>query len=307
MGRENSIDILIGAAKTGKLPHAILFYGDNVDTLEEDAMRLAGEILGCAPVKVVSHADFHSVKPIGKAREIRVASIRESIRDIQLSPTVGLKKVAFIYDADRFNEESANAFLKTLEEPPADTTIVLLTSRFYDVLATIRSRTLNFRMTSSLAGIDDPEWISWRRNYAQWIGHIITLGRDAISVAKLVSQAFGLSIAFDAVVEKTTETALGSELDAEKKASMNAEEKDAFEVSLSKRLRQRLMKEFEEETAKVARELMKENEAIVLSYDLVINDLEHMKGLMELNMKSSTAIEWFLLRSLRYWSTAKSN
>ncbi len=297
------IEILSEAVRGDKLPHAILFYGDDVSALEKDAFKLAGIILGCDPGKVLSHADFFSLKPAGKAREIRVASVRELIRSIQLSPTVALRKVALVTDADRFNQESANAFLKTLEEPPADTVLILLTSRFYDVLATIRSRTQNFRLPTELLPVQDKDWARWAEHYKSWIENILSSGRDNQFVAKMISQLYGLVAGFESIVSSLTDSAVKEQLTDEKMEGMTSEEKEAFEAGLYKSLRQRLLKELEEKTSAVARVFMKDGKAnVILSYDSVVGDLEHMKGLLELNMKESAALEWFLLRSLRSWS-----
>lgn len=72
--------------------------------------------------------------------EIRIDSIRMLEHRIMLSPNEGLKKVYIIEDADLINREAANAFLKTLEEPPNDTIIILTTKKPNVLLPTIISR-----------------------------------------------------------------------------------------------------------------------------------------------------------------------
>lgn len=71
--------------------------------------------------------------------EIKIAAVRELIRQINLTPGQGKLKLAIIKDADRLNLEAANTLLKTLEEPPKSAKIILL-SRDLKLLPTIRSR-----------------------------------------------------------------------------------------------------------------------------------------------------------------------
>ncbi len=80
--------------------------------------------------------EFSFSKNIG----IRIASIRMLEHRINLSPNEGEKKIYIIENADLMNDRSANAFLKTLEEPPNDTVIILTTSKPNSLLPTIISR-----------------------------------------------------------------------------------------------------------------------------------------------------------------------
>jgi DNA polymerase III delta prime subunit len=69
-----------------------------------------------------------------------IAGIQEIIRILSLRPVMGQRRVVFIEGIETFRPEGANAFLKTLEEPPADTLILMTASDLKGVLATIRSR-----------------------------------------------------------------------------------------------------------------------------------------------------------------------
>jgi DNA polymerase-3 subunit delta' len=68
--------------------------------------------------------------------------MREMMREIQLKPTEAEHKVAIIAGADRLNPQAANAFLKTLEEPPAKSVLILLSTEPQRILETILSRCL---------------------------------------------------------------------------------------------------------------------------------------------------------------------
>ncbi len=75
-----------------------------------------------------------------KNTEIRIDSIRMLEHNIYLSPNEAEKKIYIIEDADEMNQQAANAFLKTLEEPPVDSVIILTTDRMDALLPTIVSR-----------------------------------------------------------------------------------------------------------------------------------------------------------------------
>ena len=157
--------ILEKAFRNGRLHHAILLYGNSATALEDVAKKTASLLFGrpCA-----RHPDLFELRPEGKMRLIKIGSasdrtggdwppntMRKLLRDIRQSPSAGAVKVAIVHEADRMNAESANAFLKTLEEPPPDTTIFMLTTRPNDLLDTIRSRCIALRVDSEPEPLDD--------------------------------------------------------------------------------------------------------------------------------------------------------
>jgi DNA polymerase-3 subunit delta' len=74
------------------------------------------------------------------SREIRVDEVRQLARRLAFSLVRGRRKVAIIAPAETLNERAQNALLKTLEEPPPDTTFFLITSQPDELLPTVRSR-----------------------------------------------------------------------------------------------------------------------------------------------------------------------
>jgi len=147
----------------GRLGHSYLLTGDHPESLEQLALGLAGQVLNAAPQE---HPDFHAVRPQSKSRQITVEQIRELERELYLRPFMAPVKVAVIFDADRMclgGASAANAFLKTLEEPPAHTLILLTSGRPALLLPTIISRCL--RLDLGFSDIDGkagetPEWIA---------------------------------------------------------------------------------------------------------------------------------------------------
>jgi DNA polymerase-3 subunit delta' len=89
--------------------------------------------------------------PPSGSEGIYVATVRAIVQEAVMSPAIGKRKVFIIGDAERMvpqegSEQAANAFLKLLEEPPADTTIVLTSSEPGALLPTIRSRVVSIRV-----------------------------------------------------------------------------------------------------------------------------------------------------------------
>ncbi|MCI4626180.1 MAG: DNA polymerase III subunit delta' [Candidatus Magnetoovum sp. WYHC-5] len=108
----------------------------------------------CRKMKKALHPDFRVVKP--EDGLIKIEQVRECGDFLVLKSTEGRYKAILVEDADRMNAEAANAFLKTLEEPPANTIIILLTVNEEGMLDTIRSRCLRlFFAPLSLKAVQD--------------------------------------------------------------------------------------------------------------------------------------------------------
>ena len=136
---------LIGRAiDTGHAAHGYLIVGDvrgnGADLVRRVLLKLFPN--ETAQVENGSHPDVVTLAPEGKARIISVDAMREGIVE-PMSTTAfsGGWKVGVIYGADRLRPESANAFLKSLEEPPPQTMYLLLTDQPDVILPTIVSRT----------------------------------------------------------------------------------------------------------------------------------------------------------------------
>ena len=86
-------------------------------------------VLECPAESALAHPDVHMVQPESKSRRIVIDQIRELEHSIQRKPLLASSKVAIIHDADRMQPQAANAFLKTLEEPPPGSLILLLSTR----------------------------------------------------------------------------------------------------------------------------------------------------------------------------------
>jgi DNA polymerase-3 subunit delta' len=93
---------------------------------------------GCHTALIGTHADVSSVAAVGA--QIRAADMRDTVRKSFTSPANGRWQVILVEDAERLNEQSANAVLKAVEEPASRTVWLLCAPSVEDVLPTIRSR-----------------------------------------------------------------------------------------------------------------------------------------------------------------------
>jgi len=176
------VQLLQRSLARGRLGHAYLFAGRQLEELESLARTLAKTLNCRKPVKTGgvatdccdecpvcrkidndTHADIHWARPESKSRVVTIEQIRELMREIQLKPTEAEYKVAIIAAADRLNTQAANAFLKTLEEPPAKSILILLTTEPQRILETIRSRCLRLNFSGeAVRPLDDAQskWLA---------------------------------------------------------------------------------------------------------------------------------------------------
>ncbi len=99
----------------------------------------------CKRIEAGTHGDVTTVQPDGQF--IKIAQTREIAEEVYYRPREGRQRFFIIDEADRLREEAANSLLKTLEEPPSTSTIILLTSRPNFLLQTIRSRSQRLTFT----------------------------------------------------------------------------------------------------------------------------------------------------------------
>jgi|TARA_B100000315_G_scaffold258888_1_gene312609 hypothetical protein len=124
-----------------RLPHAILICGNPGWGEERLAQWLAVRLLGvdeARPLNSVAHPDLRVVEPDGAV--IKVDQIRELNEFAVGKPQAASAKVAVVARAERMNVNAQNALLKSLEEPPPATHLVLTSGRLGRLLPTIRSR-----------------------------------------------------------------------------------------------------------------------------------------------------------------------
>jgi len=94
------------------------------------------------PLFFGTHPDFLTFAPDGPLRQISIPQMRLLKERAQFKPLHGARRVFLIDQADRAGEQAANSLLKTLEEPPEHLILILTAENVYDLLPTIRSRSV---------------------------------------------------------------------------------------------------------------------------------------------------------------------
>ena len=178
--QSQGVQLLQRSLARGRLGHAYLFTGHHLEELEALARTLAKTLncqnpvqinhvatdccdhcLNCRKISDDLHADVHWARPESKSRVITIDQTRELTREIQLKPTETGYKIAIISGADRLNVQAANAFLKTLEEPPQKSVLILLSTEPSRILETILSRCLRLDFSAETTRSLTAEQSNW--------------------------------------------------------------------------------------------------------------------------------------------------
>ncbi len=161
-----------------RVPQTLLFYGSegvgkatlarrlaavlvgDPDRIEQDDLslpanqeriaervKLPAEKRSEDPLFFSSHPDFATFPPDGPLRQISIQQMRLLKERAQYKPLKGSRRVFLIDQLDRANENAANSLLKTLEEPPDHLVLVATAENVYDLLPTIRSRSVQFHLS----------------------------------------------------------------------------------------------------------------------------------------------------------------
>lgn len=140
-----------GAALLGDMfhPAAPLIEKDDLsdeanESLVAEREKLTAEKRAEDPLMLCSHPDFLTFPPDGPLRQISIQQIRLLRERAQFQPLKGKWRVFLIDQIDRANEQAANSLLKILEEPPEYLILIMTAENPYDLLPTIRSRSITF-------------------------------------------------------------------------------------------------------------------------------------------------------------------
>ena len=163
-GHVHLLELMAGAATRGTLPPSLIFAGPEgvgkrmaavalaqalncpnpVAYAHSDAGDACGVCLSCTRIARGVHADILLIEP-GDTGAIKVDQVREAIERSAYRPFEGRRRVVIVDEADAMLSEAQNALLKTLEEPPAASMFVLVTSCPDMLLPTVRSRCQQLR------------------------------------------------------------------------------------------------------------------------------------------------------------------
>ena len=206
IGHRRQMETLQLALTRGRLHHAYLFVGPEgigKRTLaiglakavhcNESAGNFCGSCINCRRIADGNHPDVRIIEPLAGKKEISIQQVREFERELNYSSFTGQRKIIIVDPATLMNLSSQNALLKTLEEPPEKSLIILIASSAGGLLPTLRSRCLRISF-APLA----------RREVVQYLTKQGTTGDEAEFLAAMSMGSIGaaLSLNKEAFVEK---------------------------------------------------------------------------------------------------------
>lgn len=174
-GRMPHAMMLTGAPGIGKR-HLARLLGMALLCRRRDAGSLpCGNCNSCVPLAAGAHPDFRELTPEEDRKTISVDQVRAFSRTCYLRPQAGQARAALIYPVERLHASAANALLKTLEEPPAGSHMLLISEQPSAVIATIRSRCQTLRVPLP----DEQALGQWLQSQPEPVTHALSLARGA--------------------------------------------------------------------------------------------------------------------------------
>lgn len=206
----------------GRMPHGLLLAGSPGTGQPEIGIWLAGSLLcrepaigacgrcsDCRLFVAGNHPDFHWVSVLPDKKEILIEQMRRLSRALALRSYRGGAKVAVITPAEAMNAKAFNALLKTLEEPPEQTYLVLAANRIDRMPKTVLSRCMRLRLPLP----EEHEAIAWLergRKDPGWPVLLALAGGAPFLAAEYAESGLG---GLDAEMQLAIEAALGGQLD----------------------------------------------------------------------------------------------
>jgi DNA polymerase-3 subunit delta' len=187
----------LGAARrAGRLAHALLIHeapGAGGEWLALWAARLAlcermgeapcGNCPACRRVLGSGHPDLTVVRPLEESQQLRIEQVRDLAAELALTSHSGGYKVGILTPADALNRFAANALLKTLEEPPPLTLLILVATQPSRLPATVRSRCQILRVPAPPRS-EAIAWLTRLRGELDWGGALDALGAAPMLLAQ---------------------------------------------------------------------------------------------------------------------------
>ena len=153
IGHQDQVEALGRIQRAGRLPHGLMLSGPQGigKRLFSDALVAArfcrlrepdacGQCPSCKSLAHGNHADLELIQRRPGKRDIGIGQIRELLEILHRKSEGDQGRAAIVEDAERMTAEAQNAFLKSLEEPPPETLLILMTSSLERMLPTVRSR-----------------------------------------------------------------------------------------------------------------------------------------------------------------------
>ena len=177
---EKDMASLRAAFEAERMPHALLIH---------EAPGAGGEWLANWTARMVlgtdkeAHPDWVKVHPVDDSKQIRIEQIRELGEELSLTSHQGGYKVGVIAPADVLNRFAANALLKTLEEPPARTVLILVVTQPSRLPATILSRCQRIRIAAPERA-ESVAWLEATKGKGNWNAVLDIVGEAPMLAAE---------------------------------------------------------------------------------------------------------------------------
>ena len=271
-------------AYLSKIPQSVLVCGSDFKTLCTFVGQWSARLLAVSEAEVAKCPDFHAVWPTGKMRQISVDALREFNRNVYVTAHRDGRKVFVIYEADRLNGAAANALLKTLEEPTADTSIFLVTVRPYDLLPTLRSRCWFVQINEAASEERDEALEAWLSDFKQQILTVCMQKNDASPM-----HMYGLLYRLQAYLSKKIES-----LSLADDETLSEEEQAAQKAGLEKQCLQGIFRRIEQTLSAMVRD-PQTFPSTAEFYPRWVSALEQCYRRTEVNFGAVAALEAFWL------------
>lgn len=230
MDVESAYGLVENAISSGRPAHGYLIVGDVRGDAMELAERILERIFGPEHVKDHAHPDIHWLAPELTSRIISVESMRTRMVDpMAQTAFAGGWKAGVVVSADRLKTESANAFLKTLEEPTPQTIFLLLTDSPEQILPTIISRCQRL----------DLERPGGRRLSEPWLSRVLTILSDPALAGVTAKAAAAMRMAgLLEELEEKAEELVDEERNADEDGPGEETDKNQIKARISARYRE---------------------------------------------------------------------
>jgi DNA polymerase-3 subunit delta' len=236
------VQLLQRSVERGRLAHAYMFTGGSLEELEAMARTLAKTVNclsparraanglpldscdhcdNCRRIEQYNHPDVSWIRPESKSRVITIDVIRELMQTMNLKATVAAFKVGVLVAADRLNVQAANSFLKTLEEPPPKSLLILLTTEPQRMLETILSRCL--RLSFADAGM------KFDASHTAWLGAFTNMAASGAGGLLARYRLMGLIMKKLAEQKEEIEKALSARSPLERYDDLEADMREKLE------------------------------------------------------------------------------
>jgi DNA polymerase III subunit delta' len=179
---EQASGYLREAYAQSRLAHTFLFTGPE----GSGKRRLVANFFQIVNGETAAESDLHVIEPESKSRKILVEQIRDLESELRMHATRARLKFGVVYEADRLMAQASNAFLKTLEEPPDHSILILVTALPEVLLDTIRSRCIEV----TLFGSGDKELTSEEAAAVEELFKLISVNGFSVVTALRLTRIF---------------------------------------------------------------------------------------------------------------------